>query len=213
VSASLIKNITKASYDWSFETSDHAAVRIDFTLDETTIKGPGIIKVNTKILEDPIVVKQIENELRIILDQSSPDWNPHMKLEFLKVAIRSVFATKVSKLRKHVNTEIVELEDKINQLEDLKLNEIGTNNPNPDQLTLNLPIIDKAITSLKVKLLNKRNKLGEFQTFKSKAQWFEYGERSNKFFLNLIKSKINQKLIGKIKNDNNVYTGHNEVIK
>ena len=211
VSTSLIKNITKASYDWSFESSDHAAVRIDFSLDETPIKGPGIIKVNTRILENPKVVKQIEKEISSMMEQAQPDWNPHTKLEFLKVTIRSVFSSKVSEIRKYLNTEVLELEDEINQLEDLKLNIIGKNVNH--QTTQNILNVEKAILGLKRNLLNKRNKFSEVQTFRSKAQWFEYGEKSNKFFLNLNKCKQNQKLISKIKDNDNIYKGQEEVSK
>jgi hypothetical protein len=59
--------------------------------------------------------------------------------------------------------------------------------------------IDIAIASLKLNLTKQRSKLSDTQSFKSKAKWFEYGEKSNKFFLNLMKSRQNQKLITKIR--------------
>jgi hypothetical protein len=48
-------------------------------------------------------------------------------------------------------------------------------------------------------------------TFVSKAKWFEYGKKSNKFFLNLNKSRQNQKLINTIQNDEKVCVGQDEV--
>jgi exonuclease III len=59
VSNSIMSKITSASIDWAFESSDHASVKIDFTFDEEPLRGPGIVKVNTKILDDPVVVLQI----------------------------------------------------------------------------------------------------------------------------------------------------------
>ena len=50
-------------------------------------------------------------------------------------------------------------------------------------------------------------------TFVSKAKWFEYGKKSNKFFLNLNKSRQNQKLIKKIRNDEKVFVGQDQVSK
>ncbi len=49
--------------------------------------------------------------------------------------------------------------------------------------------------------------------FVSRAKWFEYGEKSNKFFLNLTKSRQNQKLICKIKNGEEEFVGQNQVSK
>ncbi len=37
VSASLIRNINKAEYDWSFETSDHAAAMISLTINDSPV--------------------------------------------------------------------------------------------------------------------------------------------------------------------------------
>jgi hypothetical protein len=44
-------------------------------------------------------------------------------------------------------------------------------------------------------------------------KWFEFGEKSNKFFLNLIRSRQNQKLIGKIRNDTKEFVGQDQVSK
>jgi exonuclease III len=57
VSKSIKHRIAAASTDWSFENSDHAAVRIDLFTYES-LRGPGLIKVNTKIMEDPEVLKK-----------------------------------------------------------------------------------------------------------------------------------------------------------
>ncbi len=58
VSTPLISKLVKAESNWAFETSDHAAVQIKLKLEEAPTKGPGIIKVNTKILDNPKIVKK-----------------------------------------------------------------------------------------------------------------------------------------------------------
>ena len=55
------------------------------------VRGPGIVKVNTKILDDPGVVLQIGTAIEEMMSQTDDSWNPHERLEFLKVAFRSVF--------------------------------------------------------------------------------------------------------------------------
>ncbi len=59
VSNSIVSKIYGAFIYWAFESSDHASVMIDFTFEEEPVRGPGIVKVNTKILDDPVVVFQI----------------------------------------------------------------------------------------------------------------------------------------------------------
>jgi hypothetical protein len=70
VSNSLLSKITGASVDWAFESSDHASVKIDFTFEEEPKRGPGIVKVNTKILDDPVVALQIGVEIEEMMSQT-----------------------------------------------------------------------------------------------------------------------------------------------
>jgi hypothetical protein len=83
-------------------------------------KGPGIRKVNTRILEDNNVASQIGNEIEEMMKQADNNWNPHMTLEFMKVTIRSIFSTKVAEIRKKENNELQEKEEEMNQFENLK---------------------------------------------------------------------------------------------
>lgn len=50
-------------------------------------------------------------------------------------------------------------------------------------------------------------------SFVSKAKWFEFGEKSNKFFLNLNKVRQNQKVIRQIRDEEKVYSGQEEVMR
>jgi len=71
--------------------------------------------------------------------------------------------------------------------------------------------VDKACETLRGKLETMRKKLSDTINFITKAKWFEYGERSNKFFLSLNKSRQNQRMIHKIKNNGIQYNGQSEV--
>jgi exonuclease III len=80
VSNSIISKITSASIDWAFESSDLASVKIDFTFEEEPLRGSGIVKVNTKILDDPVVVLQMGKEIEEMMSQTDDSWNPHARL-------------------------------------------------------------------------------------------------------------------------------------
>ena len=213
VSNAIRSKISGASTDWAFESSDHAAVKIDFTFEEEPTKGPGIVKVNTKILEDPFVALQIGKEIEEMMSQTDESWNPHSRLEFLKVAIRSVFSSKVSEIRKGVNEEIKETEEELNQMEDLKVKIITKPNLDQEEKIRKSEKVDEATTNLKSKLAILRRKFSDTLAFVSKAKWFEYGEKSNKFFLNLNKCRQKQKLISKIRNNEKEFVGQDQVSK
>ncbi len=73
--------------------------------------------------------------------------------------------------------------------------------------------IEKANDGLGSKLDSLWKKFSETMAFVSKAKWYEYGEKSNKFFLNLNKSFQNQKLIHGIRNGDEEFIGQKEVSK
>ena len=192
VSTSMTGKIKKAEYDWSFEASDHAAVKVEFKLPKTPDQGPGIPKVNISILDNPKLVEQIGREIKTMLDQTDESWNPHLKLEFLKVAIRTTIAGKVAEIRKNNNNEIKETEEEINQLIDLKIKLLSNRELG------NTSRLDIAISELNKRLAKQRQETEKIASFKSRAKWFEYGEKSNKFFLNLNKFNKKRGLLAKL---------------
>ena len=206
----LIQRITSAQTDWAFESSDHSAVIINIRKDEQIKKGPGLVKINVEILKNPVVLKQIEVDIASLMEQVEDHWNPHLKLEFLKVCIRSVFSTKVMEQRKMKKSEIEETEDELNQMENLKIKFLSEHSKSVD-VERKGEKIETAITNLKSLLLRLRSNLSENWKFNTTAKCFEYGEKLNKFFLNLNKSKQKQKLIHRIKNSGKEYKGQEEV--
>jgi exonuclease III len=213
VSNCATNNISGATTDWAFEASDHAAVRVELTSKEEIEKGPGIVKVNIKILEDPVVSTQIGKEIEEMMNQCDESWNPHLTLEFLKVSIRTVFSSKVSGIRQNINLEIKETEEELHQFEELKIKVISNENLCQEEKDNNTDTIERANLSLKTKLTNLRKKFSDTLTFVSKAKWFEYGEKSNKFFLNLNKCRQDRKLISKIRNNEKEFVGQKQISK
>jgi hypothetical protein len=69
----------------------------------------------------------------------------------------------------------------------------------------------EAKIGLKTRLEELRKQLTELTDFNNRARWFEYGEKSNKFFLNLNKIQTKQKLISEIENEGIRYSGQQQV--
>ncbi len=99
-------------------------------------------------------------------------------------------------MRKAVNTENKETEEELNQMENLKVKALTKPDISQEEKNLRVDKVDKvekAATSLKSKLTQLWKKFSDTMAFLSRAKWFKYGEKSNKFFLNLIRSRQNQK--------------------
>jgi exonuclease III len=207
VSRELLPLISSALTDWSFDTSDHAAVILTIDKKEEVRKGPGIVKVNVKILEDPKVTNEVGIEILRMMNQAEAHWDPHTKLEFLKVAIRTSIAERVTEIRRGIKEEVKETEDELNSMEVIKIERLIKH---PDQQT---DTINSAINTLKSKLAEDRKNLSKTMSFVSKAKWFEFGEKPNKFFLNLNKCRQRQKLISEIKNGEKKAKGQEKVSK
>jgi exonuclease III len=214
VSETLKSRIKSSSVNWSFEKSDHAAVITKIKLKEEIKKGPGIVKINMEILKNPIKVEQMRNEIVFLLNQIPLDWNGHMKLEFLKMSIRSTFAKFTSLVRNEDRIEIDNLELSLNDIEKLKQKILNNNNNLTSAELKNR--FDK-VEKLKVEMNNKldllRNNLDKKNELNTNAKWYEYGEKPNKFFLNLNKFRSKQKIVDEINDGPLKFTGHDRVIE
>jgi hypothetical protein len=97
-----------------------------------------------------------------------------------------------------MKNEINETEEEVNGFESLKLKVVREGEENNERST-KIELIEVAICDLKTKLEALRRKLNDTRDFVSRAKWFEYGEKPNKFFLNLSKVFQKKKMIASIK--------------
>jgi hypothetical protein len=212
ISSDNVQRIKSSTTDWCFDKSDHAAVTVELFKEDQIMKGPGLPKINTRILDDTKIVQQVAEEIDQMMSQTDETWNPHNRLEFLKVAIRSVIANKTSKIRNELKEELEDIEEEINQIEKLKIKVLTKQGEENDDQKRRLEILDTANNTLTGKLDFLRNKLSETLSFVSKAKWYQYGEKSNKFFLNLNKSRQKQKLIHRIRDGEKEFVGQKDVM-
>ncbi len=202
-------NITKLTIDWEFDKSDHAALSCGIKLDKEIIRGRGIVKLNTKLLDDDGNRLEKEHQLRILLEQIPDYWNAHTKLEYVKVAVRSAFANVATIDNKSKKVEIEILEMQINSMVNKKIDIIKEGLNDEDKLSK----VDLAIDELKVELDNKRKIHEEEVLFKSGVKWYEEGEKSNKYFLGLLKIRQKQTEISQIEDNDKTYYNQEGITK
>ena len=92
VTSSKASMCTKAEVDWTMVDSDHAGVQIWLDILKKAPRGPGLFKVNGSLLEDPIKLAQAKAQIDTMMQQVDPTWNPHQKLEFFKLSVRTTLS-------------------------------------------------------------------------------------------------------------------------
>jgi hypothetical protein len=140
-----------------------------------------------------------------------------MKLEYLKVIIRSTIGKYTGIKRSELEDELTTLEESLNDVESLK-QKVLRNKPNmmvdseKSEFEIRFGKVEIARKTLANEINLTRTKIEDIKSFKATVNWYEYGEKSNKFFLNLNKFKSKQKLIASMKNGDKQYIGQPEVM-
>ena len=214
VSNTLKSRIVTSGTDWAFDRSDHAAVITKIRIKEEINKGPGITTINVEIMKDPFKISKMREELIFVLNQIPIGWNGHTKLEYLKMSIRSIFS-KFSGMDKRENkNELEDLEMSLNDIEKLRLKILAKKNTITDEeLVSKMDKVDKVKLEIVKNIESLRSKQGKQYDFATTAKWYEYGEKPNKFFLNLSTFRSKQKIIDEIKDGVKEYVGHKKVIE
>ena len=132
-----------AKIDWGFDISDHAMLEIKFKIKVAISKGKGLFRVNTKVLENKLNLEEVQSELNFQLSHIPEHWNPHQKLDYVKMSIRSTISLISGRQAKRDESEQMAVTNQLNFLRQTKEKAI-TNNTN-QELLLN---IDRTMKNL-----------------------------------------------------------------
>ena len=77
--------------NWSYSFSDHAAVRAKYKIkNKNTLRRSKITRLDPSLAKCPQYKTLIESGFNTMLETMPTYWNPHLKLEFAKMCIRTV---------------------------------------------------------------------------------------------------------------------------
>ncbi len=187
-----------ANVQFGIDKSDHGAIQviIQFELE----KGRGLFKPNLAFLDCVDLRSRFEAELFLLVKDSNPDWDPHTKLEYTKVMIRTKAAEFSLKFNKRTESKHSMLINEINKLQNIKCDLIA--NPlHPLLRYIDIDSVDADLFSLNLELDKVLTDKTKILSNKSRLKWLEFGERSNKYFLNLNKSYQNSSYFRSFLND------------
>ena len=176
-------NRAETKTDWTLTTSDHAAVTVKLL---KTLRAPSrniITRIDTSFVSNIKLRSKFIKELDDRMAQiEETNLDPHGRLEFLKMTIRSIAIEVATNYKKDIEAEYKEIQTGISFWQSTFENSLDT------------IYREMAIENLDI-LMTRRNKYlnerGKYLSERSKSKWYQEGERSTKYFLNLQKAKNN----------------------
>ena len=184
-------NYTKT--DWSYTQSDHCAVvvKLGGTVKK---KFDKIVRIDTFFMSNVLLKHNFIKELRDKMEQiHETNMNPHQKLEYLKMSIRSTALEIAANYKKERNLELSNLR------RDIRFWQSSFEKAADDTFkAFAMTKLDETICK-RDKILDK---MGEFICNRLKSKWYQEGEKGTKYFLNMQKSKGNKLELESLIKDN-----------
>ena len=107
VSQYLTTRINRVEVNYSFEQSDQAGIFVKMHINEDIVTGLGLTKVNSSVLNNPVNLLAVTSELRELLTQFPPEWDPHKRLDYLKMSLRTTISEAVGRDRNELKKSIM----------------------------------------------------------------------------------------------------------
>jgi len=213
VHKNLACKIKTSNVTYEFNESDHQYLSTEICVSELKY-GPGILRVNSTLLECPVIKDRVVNDIKLKLDEIPTNWNPHQVLDYFKYSLR-IIMLKEGRIKSNHDKNKLELSNiEINRLKthlDGKLLEFGID-PSPEQSAI-LESLKDAIDIAELEIIDLKEQEASRLIFKSRAKWAEEGEKSNKYFLNLLKERQKRMQIRKIVSNGSSFYRQDEISK
>ena len=170
--------MTKLTDHWSLSSSDHAAIEVHFKL---VGKEPGIrsriTRLDPTLLKHPPTKEKILSEIQSLLGDAPTHWDPHMRLEYLKMCIRTVMERAQADRKKKERTEEEDINNEI---------EVCVKSLSNDMATVRDGGLIDHIEELRTRKAIIIEEKGERLAQKLGTKWYNEGEKSTKYFLRLL---------------------------
>ncbi len=179
--------------------SDHDYVNLVFDFSDLTPRGPGIWKFNNSLLDDESFCVYMNDCITDLISCRNHFPSPKIWWDFVKESMKSDIISFAKKKRKQLNHERVSL---TNELIELK-KQLANGN-----LSLSAEII-----SIESRLSALNDRAMDGVKIRSRAQWFEEGEKPSRYFFKLEKERMEKNYVKSIFNSDGVEVFSREEIE
>ena len=174
--------LIKAETDWSVSKSDHAAIITNLGITSTNFSSKTrITRLDPTLLDDenkPTLLEEITSMLR----EAPATWDPHQKLEFAKVCIRTVLEKAQADRKRREITE----EELVNIELDMAIKTLERGEAGVDQRLEIINYVEELRAKKATLIENKGRRLAE----RLGTKWYNEGEKSTKYFLRILKRTL-----------------------
>ena len=163
--------------NWSLGYSDHAAVTAELRWKEKTLLPRSkITRLDPSLTRSEIYSREIVSSFDTMFSTMPQDWNPHLKLEFAKVCIRTVVE------RVQAERKVCEKgeEDLLNEELDIAIATLSEGSS--DRLDNLIDHVEELRARKQILIDEKGTRLAE----RLGTKWYNEGEKSSKYFLRLL---------------------------
>ena len=169
--------LVKINVDWSYSFSDHGAVMASYRVKSRTyLRKSKITRLDPSLAVSPHYGPLIDQGVKTMIETIPPDWNPHLRLEFLKVCIRTV-VEKIQAERK--SYELAE-EASLNEELDTAIEKLSRGSLENENNLINY------VEELRAKKQVLIEEKGARLAAKLGTKWFNEGEKSTRYFMRLL---------------------------
>ncbi len=159
----------------------------------------------------------VEKKLEKIISEMPSNWIPHQILDYYKYNLRVILlqeGKKASIDRTRLEQANLEMGRLNKQLDD-KLQEFSENNDvsNTSILEEIESRLKEAVKILEISTKDLKDEEARELIFRNRAKWSELGEKSNQYFLNLVKERQRKMQIRKITSNGVNFYKQNEISK
>ena len=179
--------------DWSYTDSDHGAVVMKLVQKASSnkFKKERLTRIDTRFMQNTLLKHKFLQEIQRQVNQiADSNMDPHQQLEFLKVAIRSSAIEIASNHKKEQDKLTAEIRKEINFWQSTY------ENTSIDTIRATAMV---NLEEAKVKLDKFLDERGKYLCWRAKSKWYQEGEKSTKYFLNLEKAKNGKNEMNEIK--------------
>ena len=202
VSNTIAANAKRAEFRPSI-APDHKAIFLSFEIRGEFKRGPGSWKFNNQLLDDQNYINFINSSYPKILDKYKDVKSKMFLWEMIKMEVRSKTIQYSKSRRLNSKRKEIELHEEIQKLDQQIC----------DNQYFNQNLLNK-FELAKKELKDMYNSKGEEVMFRSKARWFEKGEKPTKYFFNLEKRNYDRRIVKELKDGNDqILTNFKEVNK
>ena len=179
--------LSGAEADWATSLSDHAAVTARLEVKNVKCNNNShISRLDPRLLLDAEGRLHLDDRYRELKDQAQADWNPHVRLEYFKMCIRTAANEANGKLKAKIRDSEATVNADINEV----VGELMSEDLMADRKTLLMNKLDD-LRQIKRNLVEK---IGTKLEQRTARKWYNEGELSNKYFFNLLNRKNNDEV-------------------